>query len=307
MIFKSRLSPLPKRPWLLELRVLGRVRVHPLFLLLAGAAIVTGMWRDTLVLFLLVLLHELGHAAIANHLGYEVEEVSLLPFGGVAKLSLGSLGFVPAHEALIAVAGPLVNLALAVLAWCLYIVGLWSEAFYHSVVQLNLWIVVFNLLPGLPLDGGRVLRAARSRVVGYEEATREAYRVALWISVVLLCAGGVSLWAGYPHAGMLILGLFLLVSAWLGQRDLSMETIRFLDAKRRKQNAKPELVRSIAVPASATVRDVVQKFAPDRYHMVYVRDEQGNVCTVLEEEELLQAVFAGQYLMKLSEWLNPRE
>ncbi len=307
MTFHNKLTSLMARQWYLDMRVIGRVRVHPLFLLLAAAMVFTGIWRDTLVLFLLILLHELGHAATANHLGYEVEEVTLLPFGGVAKLSFGTLGFVPTHEALIAVAGPIVNLLLAVLAWAMYGVGLWSPAFCHTVVEMNLWIVVFNLLPGLPLDGGRVLRAARSRVVGYEEATREAYRVALWIAVVLLCAGGISLWAGYPHAGMLILGLFLLVSAWIGQRDLSMETIRFLDAKRRKQSSTPELVRSLAVPASATVRDVVQKFAPDRYHMVYVRDEQGNVCTVLEEEELLQAVFDGQYLMKMSEWLPPRE
>ncbi|GMA52363.1 peptidase M50 [Alicyclobacillus contaminans] len=256
-----------------------------------------------MLLFLLVMLHELGHAAMADHLGYVVEEVSLLPFGGVAKLGYGSLGFRPRHEALIAVAGPLVNVALSALAFGMHALGWWTHAFYIQVVELNLWIVVFNLLPGLPLDGGRVLRAARSRTIGYEQATREAYQVAIWIAVVLLCAGALSLWVGYPHLGMVILGLFLLTSAFVGRRDTGMDTIRFLDAK-RKAGPSPEPVRALAVPATATVRDVVRQFAPDRYHMVYIRDEEGVVRAVVEEDELIDAVFAGEYLVKMEAWLH---
>jgi stage IV sporulation protein FB len=288
-----------------DIRVLGRVKVHPLFLLLVVVSVSVGMWREVVVLFLLVMLHELGHAAMAHHLRYEVKEVSLLPFGGVAKLAYGTLGFTPVHEALIAIAGPLVNLVLAVFAWALHAVGLWSVEFYRNVVELNLWIVVFNLLPGLPLDGGRVMRATRSRTLGYEDATREAYNVALWISVVLLCAGGLSLWGGYPHAGMVILGVFLFVSAWTGRRDVTMDTVRFLDAKRRRKRPDAEVVRALAVPMDATVKDVVRQFAPDRYHMVYVRDDKGAICSVVEEEDLMDAVFEGQFLTKMEAWVHP--
>jgi stage IV sporulation protein FB len=288
----------------LSLSVFGRIRLHPLFILLFVFAIGVGLWREMAVLFLLVMLHELGHAAAANHLGYQVEQVSLLPFGGVAKLAYGSLGFRPQHEALIAAAGPFVNLLLAVGAWLVYALGAWSAEFYHMVVQLNLWIAVFNLLPGLPLDGGRVLRAARSRKLGFAEATREAYNVALFISVVLLALGACALWAGYPHFGMLVLGVFLCVSAWTGRRDLSMETVRFLDSKRRRGRPKPEEVRAFAAKSTSSIKDIVTQFAPDRYHMVYVLDSLGAVRTILEEDELLEAVFAGRWMDSIEVWLT---
>jgi stage IV sporulation protein FB len=278
---------------------IGKIRVHPLFILLVLAAVGLGMWHRALVLFALVSIHELGHAAMANQLGYDVEEVSLLPFGGVAKLSYGSIGFKPRHEAYIAIAGPLVNLVMIGLAAICYWTHLWSWEFFELVVQLNIWIAVFNLLPGLPLDGGRVLRAARSRAIGFESATREAYRMGLVLAGVLLVIGGASLWAGYPHLGALLLGTFLLVSAISGQRELSSETIRFLDAKRQKDARGPEVVRAFAAPMDATVRDVVRQFSPDRYHMVYVLSETGAVVTILEEEELLEEVFAGHLLYTL--------
>lgn len=288
-----------------RLGLVGRIRVHPLFIALLVVAVGVGMWQQTVVLFLLVMLHEMGHAVVANRLGYEVEEISLLPFGGVAKLSYGAIGFIPAHETAIAVAGPVVNLGLAVLSWLLGAAGLWSDSFVHTVIQLNLWIAAFNLLPGLPLDGGRIRRAARSRAIGYDAATREAYRMSVLLSIVLLALGGVALWAGYPHIGLIILGLFLLVSAWQGRRDLRMDMIRFIDSKRlAKERFQPSVIRALAAPATSTIRDVVRQFAPDRYHMVYVLDEQGAVSAILEEEELLQAVFEGNWLDTLDLWIR---
>jgi len=278
---------------------IGRIRIHPLFLLLFLLAAKYGMWRQFCVLFVLVSLHELGHAAVANQLGYEVEEVSLLPFGGVARLGYVNIGFRPRHEALIAIAGPCVNLLVGLLAWGCAVIGVWSWDFYKMVLEYNIWIAVFNLLPGLPLDGGRILRAARSRWLGYEAATLEAYRVALVLSGVLLLLGGVSMWTGQPHVGALILGLFLGVSAWSGQRAARLETVRFLDAKRRTAERTTEPVRALSTPMYTSVRDVVRQFAPDRYHMVYVRDEDNCILAVLEEWEILDAVFQGHWLVSM--------
>lgn len=295
-----------RRFWrmLVHRRRAGHIRLHPLFLALMVVAVAAGLWQTAVVLFLLVVLHELGHAAVAHHLGYTVEEVLLLPFGGVAKLGYGRIGFAPRHEALIAVAGPLVNLVMTGFALVLRAVHVWSASFTHLVNTINLWIVIFNLLPALPLDGGRMLRAARSRRIGYLQATREATRMAFVLATVLVLLGVVSFWAGYPHLGALILGVFLLLSAWEQRRQSRMEAVRFLDAKRRQRWARPQTVRALAAPEEATIRDVVERFAPDRYHMVYVLDEQRMVRTVLEEDEVLDAVFQGRWLTPLREWLE---
>ena len=281
-----------------------RIKIHPLFVALLVISLFAGLGFELFLLFFIVILHEMGHAMVAEYLGYEVESISLMPFGGVARLSYGNIGFRPKHETLIAIAGPFVNLLLCVLVWIMFLFGLCSLDFVHAVIGLNAWIALFNLLPALPLDGGRIYRAALSRRVGFDKATREAYRMAIMISLVLLIVGAVALWAGSPHVGMVILGLFLLFAAWSGRRDISMEVVRFLDIKKRAGTRQPVPVKSIVTPTDSTVREVVRQFSPEHYHMVYVLDQDGNVRTVLEEDELLEAVFEGRWLQTVGEWID---
>ncbi|MCL6453164.1 MAG: M50 family metallopeptidase [Alicyclobacillus sp.] len=259
------------------------------------------------VLFILVSLHELGHAATANALGYDVAEVTLLPFGGVARLRYGSIGFHPRDEARIAVAGPCVNLFAALLAWVCLAARLWPHDFVHLVIRYNVWIAVFNLLPGLPLDGGRMLRAARSRRLGYDAATEEAYNLALVLAALLLAVGAAAMWAGFPHLGVVVMGVFLAVCAWTGKRASRSDTIRFLDAKRRQTMPQTEPVRALSASQHASLADVVRLFAPDRYHMVYVRDDRNEVTAVLEEQEILDALFDGGWTLTLDTLISRSE
>lgn len=278
---------------------LGKVRIHPLLIVLVLLAVGLGLWRDVVVLFTLVTLHELGHAAVAESLGYEVEEVSLLPFGGVARLSYGDIGFVPRHEVLIAVAGPIVNFLLVLIALGLHRVGAWNHSFTQMTIRLNLWIALFNLLPAMPLDGGRILRAARSRWNGFERATWEALVMGIILGIVLLVMGGIAWWAGFPHAGLVILAAFLIYSSLIGIRGIRMETVRFLDAKRRRHTG-VEQVNALAVSGHVPVRDVVQRLSPDGYHVIYVLDSNGQLIDEVAESELLDAVFAGRWMDPLN-------
>ena len=75
-----------------------------------------------------------------------------------------------------------------------------------------------------------------------------------------------------------------------------METIRFLDAKRQKKTRQPQIVRALVAPRTATLRDLVIQFAPDRYHMIYVLADNGEVTSVIEENEIIDAVFEGGWL-----------
>jgi Zn-dependent protease/CBS domain-containing protein len=137
-------------------------------------------------LFVCVALHELGHSLVAQRFGVGVREILLLPIGGVARLEREPQK--AWHELLIAVAGPLVNVVLAV---ALGLVGLFSfgpgYTLQESVarapefrnligilVQGNVLLAVFNMIPALPMDGGRVLRAALAMVIGKARSTRIA-------------------------------------------------------------------------------------------------------------------------------------
>ncbi|ASS74950.1 hypothetical protein CIG75_08105 [Tumebacillus algifaecis] len=268
-----------------------KVRIHPLFLLLVVAACASGLIVEMLVLFTIVLIHELGHVFVATSYGYKIREMAILPFGGVAKLEHGAMGWNPKHEVAIAIAGPLNNLLMILVAVLLQAIGVWSEWLTVFFIKGNLMIGFFNLLPALPLDGGRILRAAASRERGYRAATEVSIRMAFGIAALLIVVGLVSLWVGYLNIGMLALGAFLLLSAWELRKQMRVDLIRFLDAKRREKRHEPQQVRSLVVPETMQVRQVIERFAPDAYHLIYVLDQQKNIIVVLAEDDLVHSVF----------------
>ncbi|WP_146201053.1 M50 family metallopeptidase [Tumebacillus permanentifrigoris] len=268
-----------------------KVRVHPLFLLLLLASLGAGMIVETLVLFTIVIVHELGHVFVATSYGYKIREMQILPYGGVAKLEHGAMGWNPRHEVAIAIAGPLNNLLMILVGVLLHAAGWWSDGLTQFFIKGNLMIGFFNLLPALPLDGGRILRAATSGTRGFRAATEVSIRMSFGIAVLLILFGLLSLWAGYPNLAFLMLGAFLLFSAWELRKGMRVDMIRFLDAKRRGVPRRAQEVRTLAVPDTMQVREVIEQFAPDAYHMIYVLDERKKVQTVLEEEDLVHSVF----------------
>ena len=284
-----------------------RLRIHPLFIAVVGLAFYGHFLGTVGVLFLVVVLHELGHVIAARFLGYETEYIELLPFGGVAKLASGNMGWHPRDETLIAICGPLVNLllALAAVSWRL-LFPVWS-VWTHGFVSINLTVLFFNLLPGLPLDGGRIARAGLSLTRGYERATRLVLTMSFYIAGMLVIMGASALWLGYPDAGLLALGVFLLVAAYSLRRHSRYDTLRFLDAKRRERVAKTLPVRLLTAPGATSVGDVAAEFAPGAYHLVYVSRAEGAGGTsmeLVEESALLQAIFEeGMWAEPISELL----
>ncbi len=170
------------------------VKVHVTFLLLLGyvalvhwraersvAAILGGL-AFILALFACVVLHEYGHALTARRYGVKTRDIILLPIGGVARLE--RIPDEPRQELMVAAAGPAVNVAIAaVLALWLEATGGWQPveeltvsggSFAERLLVVNVFLVVFNLIPAFPMDGGRVLRALLAMRMDYVKATQAA-------------------------------------------------------------------------------------------------------------------------------------
>ncbi|HEU4366155.1 MAG TPA: site-2 protease family protein [Candidatus Krumholzibacteria bacterium] len=162
------------------------VRVHatfPLVLVLyAAIAARTGSPGDALLAALLVLaafacvvLHELGHSLVVRRYGIRVRDIVLFPIGGVARAE--SIPQDPRQEIAVAVAGPVVNFAIAgVLFVALAVHGIppHGSGFFVDLAWVNLALGVFNLVPAFPMDGGRILRGLLSLRMPYLDATRRA-------------------------------------------------------------------------------------------------------------------------------------
>lgn len=171
-------------------------------------------------LFTCVVLHELGHAVVAQRLGIPVREIVLLPIGGVALLSRNPRR--PAHELLIAVAGPLVNVVLATILY--FVIGLRGGLALQGEALLapgaspslgtaltwllvaNVALVLFNLVPAFPMDGGRMLRAVLAMAMGFTRATRVATAVGQILAVVF---GIFAIMGGQPMLALIAVFVFL--------------------------------------------------------------------------------------------------
>jgi len=165
---------------------LGRVAgidvfLHPTFLLLLAFGLLRGGFESVLfvsAVFGCVLLHELGHALTARRFGIETRDITLYPIGGVARLE--RMPRAPGAELLVALAGPAVNLLIALGLMSLRPLGVegdasWSPSLFalavDELITVNVALALFNLIPAFPMDGGRVLRALLSGWLGRAQAT----------------------------------------------------------------------------------------------------------------------------------------
>jgi Zn-dependent protease len=170
-----------------------------------GFALALGL---TILLFGSVVAHELGHALIARRFGVRTEDIVLLPIGGVARIV--NLPRRPAHEIAIAAAGPIVSIAIAASAYlALLVPSLFmsplAAAAAGAFIQMNVMLGLFNLVPALPMDGGRVLRGVLALKRDYLTATRIAVRVGRLIAI----AGFVyAVWAGDMMLGFVALFVY---------------------------------------------------------------------------------------------------
>jgi Zn-dependent protease len=172
-------------------RIAGiQLRIHVTFLLLiawlafsyyeqGGSAVAASRVLFILLLFACVVLHEFGHALAAKAFGINTPDITLLPIGGVARLE--RMPEKPMQELVIALAGPMVNVVIAL---GLFVAG-GSQAFLNpsavegggliaQLLTINILLLLFNLLPAFPMDGGRVLRALLATRLSYARATQVA-------------------------------------------------------------------------------------------------------------------------------------
>jgi Zn-dependent protease len=173
-------------------------------------------------LFASVTIHELSHCAVARSRGLHVRDIVLLPIGGVSEIE--GLPSSPRIERDVAIAGPLASVALgagfAMLAMVageqLWPPALWSGSWLVRLAWLNLLLAGFNLIPALPMDGGRVLRAGLATRFNDVLATRWAATVAQVVGVAMMAAGFLYDW------WLILIGAFVLMGASAERRSSSV-------------------------------------------------------------------------------------
>src|SRR5262249_43337624 len=182
----------------------------------------------SLLFFLSILLHELGHSYVAMRSGLRIDSITLFIFGGVAQLAGDPRD--GRTEFRMAAAGPLVSLVLAALFYAassLAVLGGAARAVSRYLFFINVVVAVFNLVPAFPLDGGRLLRGLLWRRLGWVKATRVAATAGAIFAYFLILTGALSLLRGASVGGIwqILIGWFLKEAAANAYRQVRLDEL----------------------------------------------------------------------------------
>ncbi len=222
-------------------------------------------------LFASVILHEMGHSLVARHYGLPIKGITLFIFGGVAELE--DEPRTARDEFLVAVAGPIVSLfiamgtlALATLGvgtgWPVAVVGVLSY-----LASVNLLVVLFNMVPAFPLDGGRVLRSALWKWRGnLQYATRITANIGSGFGFVLIALGVVNILLGSFIGGLwwLLIGLFLRSASSSSYRHVLVRQVLEGEPVRRLMASEP-----VTVASDISVQELVDQYVYGHYYKLF--------------------------------------
>jgi len=286
------------------------IRVHITFpLILIWAAIQFGWLNSlgingavfgilvTLILFSIVVLHELGHSLVALNYGVPVKQIVLLPIGGVAQLE--KMPDKPSQEFMIAIAGPLVNVGLAIILIILsplagfeLTLGNISSDFleltrasissvFAYVFVSNLFLAGFNLLPAFPMDGGRILRAILASRMSYPRATS----IAVTIGQVLAWLLGLY---GFLGGGFFIvlIAIFIYIGA---SQEGQLVQLRSVLGGLRVEQAYSRQAQTLS--PDATLKDVVN-LTLNSFQSDFPICDGRNLIGLITQSKLIQALSA---------------
>lgn len=274
-----------------------QIRLHLTFLLLLawvgfGGGVESG-WRTALtgiavvlLVFSCVLLHELGHAWAARRYGIRTPDITLLPIGGIARLE--RIPERPSEEMVVALAGPLVSAILAFLFGVASGFTLppldgeiqeWSQL-CSKLFTINSGLLLFNLLPVFPMDGGRFLRALLALRFDYRRSTRIAATIGQGLAVVLGMAG---LWLPAPLLLFIAVFLFLSAGSEASQVDLR-------EASRGLKVADVMVTKFGLLPSTAQLADAADLLLHASQHSFPLTDENGLLVGLLTRNSLISGL-----------------
>lgn len=255
-----------------------KIKIHPLFLAAGLLSAMFGGLPIFIICALTALLHECGHIFCAAKLGFECTKVSLMPFGAAATCDID--GISPADEIKLALAGPAVNFAL-----CIVSAGLWwffpeTYAYTDLIFYANSAMLILNILPAYPLDGGRVASCVLRKVLNVR-----AVSITLRVINVLTVAALIAVYfLIIKNFSVLAVAAFLLCSAF--EKSPPAQKINFAERKKKRGRE----IRYIILDESATFKDALKFVDGSRYLVLQIYGDK--FLDEITEDELYEKLLS---------------
>ncbi len=271
--------------------LLRKIQIHPLLWVVIALAVATAHFIELMMVLLIIFVHEMGHGAAASFFSWRIKKIALLPFGGVAEMD--EHGNRPLKEELVVVlAGPLQHVWMMAVAYLLFLAGMFPEKWHSLFMEYNLMILVFNLIPIWPLDGGKLLFLLLSMNTSFQEAhLRTIYGS---IGVLLLFSAALLFIAPLTLNVWVIIG-FLAFSLYFEWKQRRFTFMRFLMERHYGKQIDLRELKPINTSENEMVGHVLERFQRGCKHPIIVKRKNGKEM-VMDENELLHAFFSEKLL-----------
>lgn len=254
--------------------------VHPLFYLFGFYYALTGRIFMFIVCTVSAVIHELGHSIVSANCGYRLNKIKLMPFGAVVMGCFEDVRL--KDEILIALAGPFINLAIA-----LFFIAVWwifptLYAFTDIVVEANLSLFLVNVLPAYPLDGGRVIKAMLKTRLKEERAELICKCLGIFLTAIILALFIISLFNS-PNFSILFFASFILFGVFSKNNDSKYLKIYSGISSKKLSLGVP--VKTNAVSKNITIKRLIAVLDVNCINQIQVFDN-GEVIKLLSQAEI---------------------
>ena len=272
---------------------IGKLYINLLILPLLFMAAFTNTLLNTLIAYAVITVHELAHFIAAKCCKVEMGGLVIMPFGVSIKLKNNRIH--PLHDTYISMAGPFGNVVMIIAALMLRKLGIANIGIVDYFILSNAAIFAINVIPILPLDGGRILRAVLTHHLGFTRASRISIAISQVNAVIVGAAGIWVLWSTHFNASIAVLCSFLIFNISAEKRNSQFTMMQeLLDAPDKLSRARVMPARALVCTADTSPVQLLKHFSYNHYYMINVCDDQAKPLCTLSETQLIGAMVGGE-------------
>ena len=274
-----------------------KLKIHPLFIIVGIVYVAIGKTLIFVVYTLSALLHEIGHSIVAGNLGYTLNKITLMPFGAVVRGDIEGLRCV--DQIKIAIAGPLLNLAIA-----FFFIATWwivpeTYAYTDIVVLANLSLFLINMLPLLPLDGGRVINCLISLKFSKKTANFICKGTGITLSIGLFALFVISCFTTF-NISLLFFSLFAILGTL--EKGADNKYVRIYSAVKTERLKRGMRVKRQAVDKSVKLKKIIQLMDAECINELAVYEFEKEVA-LLSQDKINDILSTGDLYSPISKYL----
>lgn len=271
------------------LKLLPTIHIHPILIIFLFIGFITGTFMEIVIMLGIVLFHEIGHYIMAISFKWRIKSITLWVFGGV--MDTDEHGNRPLYEeALVSIAGPLQHVFIYLFIMIVTPMNVVPNSILELMMYYNNVILLFNLLPVWPLDGGKCLFTLLSAYIPYKRAHTIMILISVVVSLCILFTQLVIL--PFTMSSIFIL-LFILLENRTEWKQRYYVFLRFL-SKRFYGTSQPKRTLPLKVSDSNSLFDVFSLFIREKKHIIYISYPDGKK-TSMDERDCLRSYFQDKH------------